>query len=154
MMPPTLRRGKAGGSGRGTCRDSTRESAAMIAGIAWTPFTVPPRPPVWARPPAGWVGLWTVPGGTRTTGSAAERLGHRRGAGAQAALHQVVRALPALRLAGDTGDDEIAGEADAGAPDRLRRHDDAREPALHVLHAVAVEAVALERGRPGIAPPA
>jgi hypothetical protein len=30
----------------------------------------------------------------------------------------------------------------------------AASPPLHVLHAVAVEAVALEAGRPGIAPPA
>ena len=84
----------------------------------------------------------------------AERLGHHRGVGAEAALHQVVRALAALRLAGDAGDDEIAGQPHAGPADGLGGHDDAGQAALHVLHAVAVEPIALEAGRPRIAPPA
>ena len=83
----------------------------------------------------------------------AERLCDHRGGGAQAALHQVVRALAALRLARDARDDEIAGAPDAGAPNGLGGHDDAGQAALHVLHAVAVQAVALEARRPRVSPP-
>jgi hypothetical protein len=84
----------------------------------------------------------------------AERLGDHGGVGAQPALHQVVRALAALRLAGHARDDQIAREAHARAANGFGGHDDAGETALHVLHAVAVQAVALEARRPRIAPPA
>ena len=83
-----------------------------------------------------------------------ERLGDYRGVGAQPALHQIVRALAALGLAGDAGDDQVAGKPDAGAANGLRGHDDAGQAALHVLHAVTVEAIALEARRPRIALPA
>ena len=74
----------------------------------------------------------------------AERLRHHGGIGAETALHQVVRALAALRLAGDAGDDEIPREPHARSANGLRGHDDAGEAPLHVLDAVAVQAVALE----------
>src|SRR5207245_9692149 len=83
-----------------------------------------------------------------------ERLGDYRGVGAQPALHQTVRALAALGLAGDAGDDQVAGKPDAGPANGLRGHDDAGQAALHVLHAMTVEAIALEARRPRIAPPA
>src|SRR2546429_535079 len=41
-----------------------------------------------------------------------------------------------------------------GEAHSLGRHDDAGEAALHVLHPVAVQAIALETRRPRIAPPA
>jgi hypothetical protein len=84
----------------------------------------------------------------------AEGLGHHGGIGSEAALHQVVRAFPALRLAGDAGDDQIPCEPHARSANGLRGHDDAGQAPLHVLDAVAVQAVALEAGRPGISRPA
>jgi hypothetical protein len=84
----------------------------------------------------------------------AERLGDHRGVGAKAALHQMVRAFAALGLAGDAGDDQIAGKPHAGSANGLGGHDDAGQAALHVLHAVAVQAIALEARRPRIALPA
>jgi hypothetical protein len=84
----------------------------------------------------------------------AEGLGDHGGVGAQPALHQVVRAFAALSLAGDARDDQITREAHARAANGLGGHDDAGEAALHVLHAVPVQAIALETRRPRIAPPA
>jgi hypothetical protein len=83
----------------------------------------------------------------------AERLGHDGAVGAETALHQRVRPLAALRLADDARDHEVALQAKAGPADGLGGHDDAGHAALHVLDAVAVQPVALERGRPGLALP-
>src|SRR5437016_11425775 len=47
-----------------------------------------------------------------------------------------------------------AGKPDAGAANGLGGHDDAGQATLHVLHAVTVEAIALEARRPRIALPA
>ena len=149
-----LRRGKAGRSGRGVWRNVTRCSASMIVVIEWTAFTVPSRRPMCPVTPYVWIAMCTMPECTVTRWSAAERLGDHRGVGAEAAFHQVVRALAALRLAGDAGDDEIAGQPHARSADGLGGHDDAGQAALHVLHAVTVQTIPLERRRPRIAPPA
>src|SRR5262249_9020768 len=55
----------------------------------------------------------------------AEGLGHHGGVGAQPALHQTVRTLAALRLAGHARDDQIARQPHPGTADSLRSHDDA-----------------------------
>ena len=84
----------------------------------------------------------------------AEGLRHHCRVRTKASLHQVVRALAALRLARHAGHHEIARQAHAGSPDGLGRHDDAGQTSLHVLHPVAVEPIAFEAGHPRIAPPA
>jgi hypothetical protein len=98
--------------------------------------------------------MCTMPGVHRDEVVGAEGLGDHRGIRAEAAFHQVVRALATLRLARHAGDDEIAGQPRAGAADGLGGHDDAGQAPLHVLHAVTVQSVTLERGRPRIPPPA
>src|SRR5262249_23582034 len=65
-----------------------------------------------------------------------ERLGHHRGIGAETVFHQVVRALTALRLTGHARHDEVAAQPQAGTTDGFGGHDDAGQPALHVLHTV------------------
>jgi hypothetical protein len=62
----------------------------------------------------------------------------------------MVRSLAALSLSGDAGDHQVAVEGDPGPPDGLGHRDHRRHAALHVLDAVAVEAVALDARPPRV----
>ena len=154
-MLPTLSRGKAGRSGRGVWRNSTCSSASDdLRHLLHRVHRALEAPDVSGHP----VGVNRHVHDARVHRDevvGAERLGDDGRVGAETALHQEMRALAALRLARDAGDDQISGEPNAGAAYGLGGHDDAGKPALHVLHAVAVQAIAFEARRPRIAlPPA